>query len=170
MSEIKDYQHLFLGSEVKALDGGTMMYYLCGIDRDGTPIFKTQQGGYVTYLSNWKLVLRPLSDMTEEEALKICSIVSPTIFGDYRYKKWTVSKDRDWDYSQKYYDVKREGDSHSFTVDCIDGDVLLYDDNTYIDAPFMNFNYKFEYLKMHFDLFGLIDAGLAIDKTKINLL
>jgi hypothetical protein len=111
---IKDYLHLHLGCEVKAMDGGTMMYYFCGIDRDGTPIFKTQQGGYVTYLSNWKLVLRPLSDMTEEEILAICKFVSPNVFGDYRYKKWKVVKHGLWSDSNKSYDVIREGDSGAY--------------------------------------------------------
>ena len=154
--DIKDYLHLYLGCMVQhpALSNPrelTASWMVSLIDK-GIEV---------------KPILRPLSDMTEEECLRLCEFTSPTIFGDFRYKKWKVIKEREWDETQKNYAVKREGDEHSFTIDCIDGDIFLWCDDEYIDAPYMNFNYRFELLKMEFDLFGLIDEGLAIDKTKL---
>lgn len=169
--KLEDYLHLYPGCELRSSTGSVrLMSVIAEIPpctNWGIAVLNGNQS-YTTKLGDYKPVLRPLSDMKEEEVLKICSIVSPTIFGDFRYNKWKVTIEREWDSTQKNYTVVREGDSHSFEVDCIDGDIFLWEDHQYIDAPYMDFNYKFEYLKMGFDLFGLIDAGLAVDKTTLN--
>jgi hypothetical protein len=171
MKQIKDYLQLYLGCDC-SVQGEEEVKKITGISYDDTQriwwaYFENQENGYAI-IDDVAPILRPLSDMTEDEALKLCSIVSPTIFGDFRYKKWIVTKEREWDSTQKNYTVKREGDDHSFEVDCLDGDILLWEDNKMIDSPYMDFNYRFEYLKMGFDIFGLIESGLAIDATKLK--
>ncbi len=180
--KLEDYLHLYLGCEVQFVFETRSEYphlkhdlrigQMVGIKKNGyakrVEIIMDNGTFHDVAFEEAKLVLRPLSDIKEEEVLKMCSIVSPTIFGDFRYNKWKVAIEREWDSAQKNYTVVREGDSHSFEVDCIDGDIFLWDEHQYIDAPYMNFNYKFEYLKKGFDIFGLIEAGLAVDKTTLT--
>jgi len=179
--KLEDYLHFYLPVKVELNNGGSKVYNRIAVavgNMDNEYRYVTlRMGEGIKAFTNSilfsepnriKPILRPLSDMTEDECLKLCSIVSPTIFGDFRYKKWAVSIERIWDSTQKNYTVKREGDSHSFEVDCIDGDILLWDDGQMIDSPYMNFNYRFEYLKMGFDIFGLIEDNLAVNACKLK--
>lgn len=114
-----------------------------------------------------KPILRPLSDMTEDEILEVCKLFSPTAWGEYRFKKWVAKKDPKSNDSWIYYDVTNENSTYSFTVDLIDGDIMLYDDDDYEPIHVDN-NYRFWYVRNGFDIFGLIGSGLAIDKTTYN--
>lgn len=116
---IKDCLHLYLGCEIN--------YHLYS---DGEGYMANLTG---TMIDNWesynqfkpaKLILRPLSDMTEEEGKEVC-----------RYTR----------------------DAQAFVKF-----------NTAIGKEAINATTMVYLLSKHFDLFGLIDAGLAIDKTKIK--
>jgi len=173
MKELKKYLHLYLGCQLLVLKTNDIVSF---DDLDGGqtwPIW-TRDKKYCSpkgccangfRFSEIKPILRPLSDMTEKEALEVCKLASPTAWGDYRFKKWTATLDPKSNNSWKAYDVKNENSPYSFIVDMIDGDITLWDEGDY-ENSLLNQNYRFWYLTKHFDLFGLIEAGLAIDQTK----
>lgn len=113
--KLSDYLHLYLGCEAKSSEG-TMTYKLSSIDVKGRCMFYDGHGNDMWLGNDFKLILRPLSDMTEEE------------------REIAVGE------------IKRSGS----------GSVLQ-------SQSWESMRYL---LSKHFDLFGLIDAGIAIDKTK----
>jgi hypothetical protein len=118
---IKDYLHLYLGCSIYYPEANEYSEVSWTTLLDVWSVERKEE----YYIPSYKLVLRPLSDMTEDERKEIDKV-------------------------RRYY-----------------SDTIL------IPAPvFGSFQeampYVFYYLlSMHFDLFGLIEAGLAIDKTKI---
>lgn len=113
--ELKDYLHFYIGTEIECTDkdcSSDMQYY--GMKRTISALLLDK------YLNGkWKPVLRPLTDMSNDESIEL---------GYSRPKDWLI-------------DHKDFGELHSAKT-------FVY------------------LLKQGFDLFGLIDAGLAIDKTK----
>ena len=108
---IKDYLHLYLG---------------CYWSNGKHSVLLSPHNMYDGTYSDFKLVLRPLSDMTDGERRDYLDIKQP--------------------YSG--FDVLHANGSHDYT-EWING-------------------FKFQFLLYRrFDLFGLIEAGLAIDKTKV---
>ncbi len=107
---IKDYISLYIGCELQTPDciGINMgLYYADEIGYfNGVNVRYPEGKVYVQNYNQIKLILRPLSDMTEEEKKDIMNLNEMGIYEKVRY-----------------------------------------------------------WLSKHFDLFGLIDAGLAIDKT-----
>lgn len=112
-----------------------------------------------------KPLLFPLSTMTREQMYAMCKLYSPEIWGDYRYNKWKrhrdpKSNDKDW----IMYEIRRSVDkSFEFNVDLIDGQIKLWEDQHIMTV--YNQNYRFEYLRMRFDIFDLIENKKAIDAT-----
>lgn len=130
--ELKDYLPCFIGCE--AMYGGygdpERKVVILGVSlKDGVQ-FQFWDNGEVDIdpSFDWfKLLLRPLSDMTEEEAIE-CGNLDYDFSGEPDLNKWT------W----KDFDT-------------------------------LNSSSQFQYLlSKHFDLFGLIEAGLAIDKTTLK--
>ena len=129
MKDIKDYLHLYLGCEVmchyeeRSKKGdydfkGTFE----GIDCGQYQVFHGQKKAFLVHkynAKNIKPILRPLSDMTENEAKELAEIKRSPSAGK------TVTRTE------------------------------LYAATTHY------------LLSKHFDLFGLIESGLAIDKTKL---
>jgi hypothetical protein len=124
---LKDYLHLYLGCEVEFglnlnnLRRGTFIGFVDYNRIDARIAFRAGPEGRVNVFL-LKPILRPLSDLTEEEMKEVCRFT------------------RD---AQAY----KEFDS-AVGKESINAEVALY------------------LLSKHFDLFGLIDAGLALDKTK----
>lgn len=117
MKELKDYLHLYLGCEI---DVSGQREILDSVAKSGQieTLFRGHLRNYRD-LSDEDIapILRPLSDMTEEEEGKIkCS-------------NWTGMQHGEWEY----------------TIE----------------------SFRF-LLSKHFDLFGLIESGLAIDKTTLK--
>lgn len=139
--DIKDYLHLYLGCEVQLRHNGTFVpdpyeptCYLSRItdgrmDSVGVRYDGSEEIIY-PFTADIKPILRPLSDMTEEEARQLC----PN--GEEPFLKYLSEKD-EW-YTNRI---------HFYTA--------------YSEC------YRF-LLSRGFDLFGLIDSGLAIDATKIQ--
>jgi len=121
--EIKDYLHLYLGCEVMLPDGFINKMVISSDDTH------KEISLWLAILTKCKLILRPLSDMTQEEAIEVWRLCHPT------------------DIQTKAYQV----------IDYYRHNINFYES---IEWLFL--------LSKHFDLFGLIEAGLAIDKTKIN--
>lgn len=128
--DIKDYLHLYLGCKVLLPDGSKdildyveidqdIFWYSKGTDHDDKPVSPC--------IEDIKLILRPLSDMTEEELQECGNMI-------YDFSDDPELNNHQW----KDFEIG--------------------------SAP-EQFHWL---LSKHFDLFGLIDAGLAIDKTTLN--
>lgn len=127
---IKDYLHLYIGCNIAIAEErfNSPGLRLIGISDLGCQVRdESIKLSFYVNLEDCKLVLRPLSDMTEEEARELC----PN--GEYPFLKYLSEKD-EW-YTNRI---------HFYTA--------------YSEC------YRF-LLSRGFDLFGLIDAGLAIDVT-----
>lgn len=116
MKQLKEYLHLYLGCEI-----------MNGIDDKIRVLKSSNLDTYIyTKVGNPKILLRPLSDMTEEEKEQIgfsaFEILRKNEFGDKVLPARNISAM--WAAKQTAYLLSR-----------------------------------------HFDLFGLIESGLAIDKT-----
>ena len=130
-TEFKDVAHLYLGVEVVNTIG-KHMGKIVSVSIDGTatinPLdeFKPR----VIILNSLKPILRPLSDMSEEEENDIAF----DMFGDW----------------------------HKHVTNAIkSGKKYVFDYRVYPEL----FLYL---LSKHFDLFGLIESGEAIDKAKLS--
>lgn len=165
MTKFKDVAHLYLGCEVaidyepiKYPNNGMLIDCVTSVSGDG---IGTSNGEFVSF-DKAKPLLRPLDSMTKEEVLTICKLACESVYGDYRFSKWSVERSP---HELCHWDVNNKRSLYSFTVSSIDGDVLLYDGED-IDPVYIDSNYRFWYLKQGFDLFSLIPNGEAIDKTK----
>ena len=130
--KLKDYLHLYLGCDciadgitfklngVQLTDTGTLAY-------DGTMIDFINQCWWVEN-ADFKMILRSLESMTEEEALECWKLTHRMENELIQINGWQVVD---------YY--RRE--------------------TNFYEA--VEFHYL---LSKHFDLFGLIDAGIAIEK------
>lgn len=119
MKDIKDYLHLYLGCEI----------YDSYNDRTGILKGITKDSVLIDHKTSWRLdfdevkpILRPLSDMTEEEKIE---------------------------YGETFKEVKP----------FFGGDSVYFESHETVRWL----------LSKHFDLFGLIEAGLAIDGTKMKV-
>lgn len=132
MKELKDYLPFYLGCEVFGTynDASGSRGYLTGVINGGTECeiqffledgFNVEEEPYFNNAEEIKPLLRPLSDMTEDERER---------FG--------------W---QDESEFRYLSDAHQVMK------------NYYYGWQFIDL------LKLHFDLFGLIESGLAIDKT-----
>lgn len=150
--DIKDYLHLYLGCECQAdenvfklagvelTDTGTLAY-------DGTMINGIHQCWWVENC-DFKLMLRPLLNMSDEERREF--IMCSNDWNKYYKELGFISKSPEGlahtcKYKRGVHDITRIQSLENF-----DSNQFLY------------------LLSKHFDLFGLIEAGLAIDKTKLN--
>lgn len=123
---------------------------------------------------NWRLSLRLLSSLTDEEILELCKFVEPEEFGDYRYKSWKIERKKD--NLTHYACVTMEGNSFEYKIDLIDGDINLYNGGD--QQMCVKTHYKQWYFQNGFAVplfFGLghwadgknaIELNIAIDKTK----
>ena len=149
--DIKDYLHLYLGCDTLPTYA-TETRRLISVNVDnGNSLLEDKQFNSCTYAINeFKLLLRPLSDMSEEELKEVKHIMLE--YQNLRFK--CDEKDR-----IKYTNV--------FIYDIIDEDG--YHHSTMISSP-ENLPAKVvPWMCRHgFDIFDLCRAGLAIDKTKMK--
>lgn len=116
MKDIKDYLHLYLGCKIMCVVGSADNEYNGQIENNSALLLDKHSNG------NWKLILRPLLDMSEEEH-------------------------EAYDTHYMALEHLREEDHH-----------LLCDAE--IQAEMTRW-----LISLGIDMFGLIEAGLAIDKT-----
>lgn len=130
MKDIKDYLHLYLGCNVMTGKLGKLV----SVGTDGMSIIRYPDGdprGNVIFSEHVKPILRPLSDITEEESIEVNNEGS---------KGWQLINPTD---STKPQDL------HSGVV----------------HRQAFELRYL---LSKGFDLFGLIDSGLAISSESIQ--
>lgn len=150
VKEIKDYLHLYLGCEVMDLYSNRINV-LTGVDNDHELPVKTlwqNKGRWALPYSEIKPILRRLSSMTEEELKIICGwplqahrevtgFRTTAKFAEISYRWPDSNMEHGWAYSSTaLYFSKEEWTPEQF----------LY------------------LLSNGFDLFGLIDSGLAMEK------
>lgn len=163
--EIKDYLHLYLGCECVTDDGRTGWFAgfdICEKDYSIVMItvrFPGEEEDWSVLNDNdecdrIKLVLRPLSDMTEEEAAHIGQLV----YGKPDSVKWRI------EHKNGYLKIYRKHYQKAITIDYASADLDFYDGDE-LDTSLRQIEIFQYLLSKSFDLFGLIDAGLAIDKT-----
>jgi hypothetical protein len=147
---MKDYLHFYIGQDVDVLrkypNGDSQVLKLI---LDAYTYMNIVDGSFKD--SEVKLLLRPLSDMSEEEAVEMCKINTP----EYRWdciEIFDISGECIW-----YMDGSRsQGDGFDEA-----NDLYIY---------FEHLNAKeFAYLlSKGFDVFGLKEKGLAIYKTDVK--
>lgn len=127
MIKIEDYLHLYIGCEVLCPENNEK-YTLTGVDGNTVYLMHTE-GGAETIMEYIKLLLRPLSDMTEDE-MEYMGITLKQGTMNIQYMR----------YSNKFGDYEYTPSAEAFRW----------------------------MLSKGFDLFGLIESGLAIEKTKVS--
>ncbi len=174
MKELKDYLHLYLGCE--CLLEHKVRVTLNGFENNHPVVLnkKDWQSARVNQMDLIKPILRPLSDMTDNEIDELASVLLGK--ETHCFHKWR-SEDgdciiADWK-KEKPFD--KEFDTLTMGM-LISGDFSIKHKWDYsnkkgtatTNEPLWNSHLITKYLlSKHFDLFGLIDAGLAIDKSKL---
>lgn len=161
---IKDFLHLYLGCEVenypyKKYEGietqpKRMIGLLVGVIGEyahiqNKDVFGKDWDIIKEPIADVKPLLRPLSSMTEEEAIELVKLSEWESYGDHphirNYKTYKNNFDHlvvSWGEGLREKNIP---------------------ENKKVFAP-----NEFQFLlSKHFDLFNLIESGLAIDKTKI---
>jgi hypothetical protein len=155
---IKDYLHLYLGCEIyifppKTATNGWLKTQVERIEDLGWKYILSIENINKTIKDGYCPILRPLSDMTEEERIWwFNNMRKPNETLDESV--WTTELNGEpceahWSLWCK---EKLFGCRHAYVIDIqhhVKPDEFIW------------------LLSKHFDLFGLIEAGLAIDKTKI---
>lgn len=157
-TQLKDVIHFYLGAKTKGVDGG-MIYTLSGIDRKGNAMFYDGFGNEIWLSPGWKLLLRRLESMTEEENKEL---LIKRFYGNEDILLQTVD-------TFKFYpdEAKRRikrGRGVAFT---------LLKGSKHVMTGTLIYNQlspaQFQYLLSRgFDLFSLIESGQAIDATTLN--
>lgn len=170
--KLKDYLHYYLYGKIYEVGVGTCQ--LIGIG-DCYYTIKTKQGTLLTLSdrANIKLVLHRLEDMTEEEMVGLFQSMVPDDMEDKPTNdEYTINVFRG-DGGNLVDESVAVGAEYSCR--CYEGQLTIKkcgticaydeagDEEEIVNAP-RAFHYL---LTHHFDLFGLIDAGLAVDGGKL---
>lgn len=181
MKKIEDYLHFYLGCEVKT-DTGKLTLTGIHIDKWSRIEKAVVLNGNVTHTIAFeyiKPILRQLSDMTEEEANLFAWLC---LDSEHHLDDETkVSRDEiDTDLHKNDNATMLDGDIEIYIeVSCRcyegavvirkDGSITLWNNEDEADERIDGMAFKIKYLlSKHFDLFGLIEFGLAIDKTTLK--
>lgn len=156
--KIQDYLHFYLGQQVLINSmGEDVVCDLITVSRDGGAFASgtTKRGQKLNahgMLEGAKLLLRPLSDMTEEEAIELVKVREWKSYGPHpRERKYETYKNA---FGQIVVQWGHEGDLRSKNVP--QTKESFYPE----ELPFL--------LSRGFDLFNLIPDGLAINKTTLQ--
>lgn len=163
--KLKDYLHLYFGCEVSYLGEVWFMGAIHIFPENPNSIggINIWNKGIVEQVqcSEIKPILRPLSDMTKEERKELWKLVFNREFGvngniQLRDHLPTPSGRTRWVLMSG---VERLG--------------IQFDGKVWYDSDLQHWNFSQHevtrwLLSKHFDLFGLIESGLAIDKTTLN--
>ncbi len=182
--KIEDYAPFYLGCKVKSFWGSTIEIVtlkgvigevlIYGFDREDFEITHSYRPSGNKSKRKDKLILRPLSDMTEEEVKEVLLMIldSPIhLDKDERVTKEEInacinSIEPDDNAFVVYFSL-RCADMHLY-ISNHSGLIRLYDEDS-IEQYFEFHPELVRYLlSKSFDLFGLIDSGIAIDKTTLK--
>lgn len=171
---IKDYIHYYIGCDV-IYNKRRWSLFMYDVWNNEAHIDITDDSGRVeiTDVGDVKPILRRLEDMTEEDMIGLLQSMVPVDMED-------KPSDDDYDLEMFYNDDGLMVDSDiiigaNYTCICFNGQiairecgsVIMFDEKD-MQRP-VNIPQAFHYLlKQGFDLFGLIDAGVALDAKHIN--
>ena len=162
--KLKDYIHYYYGCEFIA---NGMRYTIDRIDR---LIKGTRQNPFGREVWNdfephkIKLVLRRLEDLTEEEAKQLAMIYSGA-----KSVERTKGVANNWHYYFCYFGENEEGELLIIAADGCAWYAHYFDKDQPGHRNIVNEHKAFHYLlQQGFGLFGLIDAGLAVDGKGLN--
>lgn len=117
-----------------------------------------------------KPILRPLSDLTKEiecNGKKVMPILEIAKVSD-SYYNWKF--DNNSLFHKSVFCNHENGTTYRFLINT--NGKIFYSINTTVDGCFMQTNnphlVMMKIFEMHFDVFGLIDAGLAININKLD--
>lgn len=149
--ELKDVLHFYIGCELYSEGTKSPIGTLYGLTNHGKNIhIKVSGVDYYPQNVGYKPILRPLSDMTEEEAIELVKLSEWSQYGTHplirEYRTFRNS------FGQI---VVSWGESHREKNVPVDKTVFRPQEFLYL-------------LKQGFDLFSLIESGQAINKTKLN--
>lgn len=153
MKDIKSYIHLYIGCRAKTTGGKYGKIVSASVDGTAIIVYDNEDPrGFVISIAALKLILRPLSEMSDAEAVDLCEIVTDqSRHGDIELMG-AITDRHIW-----YIDGSRDqGDGFDEVRD-------LY---VYFDEMKPE---QIRYcLSKGFDLFGLKEAGLAVYETEIK--
>jgi hypothetical protein len=173
MKKIEDYLHLYLGCDVNVTGEGKYngVYTLEKIITCGFGVIITKPPMKVSFKmqhDKHKLILRPLSDMTEEELRIVLNFMEThfskdsKLYSRIRERVEFTSKEI-W---AQWYCIKENGEKDIVANLSHDIDGLsIFGGNNYYRCYLKTIPFL---ISKGFDLFGLIESGLAIDKTTLE--
>jgi len=159
--ELKDVLHLYLGckvlleSEMYSENGNPdkIIERLAGIDKDGN----CEGDSYVLYEGDFKLILRPLSSMTEEEALHCIGIAYESV---YTHKPEFIRVEM-VDSNQEAAAIICEEPGWKYGFSVTKNGIDFSANGSFLHIP--QFEITAYLLSKGFDLFNLIPSNQAIE-------
>lgn len=196
--QLKDYLHLYLGCECIIGDKKGKLTAMQSKPFDQA-VFRSDEDsrmGHLVSVDKIKPILRPLSDMTDKEWLHIFSLARGIVIQDdsiYKIEKHSnnevcirislaqfllscqehhnadVRVPKGVSFRLKYFYTSNSLEVTEVGINEAKNEFTPMTDEW--DNFCFNQSEIFIYLlSKHFDLFGLIEAGLAIDKTKVAVI
>lgn len=178
--KIQDFLHYYLGSQIQVEYGfpedkkiGILTGFRAGAGWEiwphKEPFVKVPVGNRVVPAivrdELVKPILRNLTDITDDEAITVCELYNPLPFEGHRKKNWQVDRSSVNEYQYLY--LKNERNDFSFNIDCKEWSLEMYNKNELCETH--NIMKSTHYLLMQgFDLFGLLESELAINKTTLK--
>ena len=173
MKELKDFLHLYLGCQMKHENGKvvTLVGYIRPTDKC---IYKEANRMWnEEHTEDLQPILRPLSDMKAEDMIGLLMSTVPADMED-------APEADEWDVNMFYNDGGGMVDGNcavgaDFSCRChvgqiainLDGSINYYGEDGELERS-PNHPQAFLYLlSKGFDLFGLLDSGIAISKEKL---
>jgi hypothetical protein len=162
MKDIKDHLHLYLGCDVarEHVESRSKKFFEYGrlVGASNSEVEKGKTVAIIDvgldhfhewYIEETKPILRPLSDMTEQEAWEFVGGKSDHLYDDLKIDK-----------------IDKTGISISYVINA--GDEGSFPQSHKFDFFALGPEQFKHLLSRGFDLFNLIPEGLAIDKTTIK--
>ncbi len=159
MKKLSDYLHLYLGCKCISSEG-SMTYTLWEVNKGKySTLHKDEHGNEIDLMGDFKLVLRPLSSMTPSEAQELYKVS--------RYSK-EMSSIKQVELVENVKGYQPNIVKISWGGPTGSGGYGVGQDIMYLNK--LESEQHHWLLSKHFDLFGLIEAGLAIDANlKISI-
>lgn len=158
----KDVAHLYKNLLVHIKDGGICRLNYVSQNLASVSDPNAIDVGMYLDINEITPIFLPLSSLTKEQAIELCSIHSAAPFSGHRLKRWELSPLSE----QLFFRLTNERNIHAFTIDATNGDVMAYMDDE-LEATDNTGIMTFYLTSQYFDLFNLIKTGQAIDATTL---
>lgn len=178
--KIQDYLHFYIGSQIKIEYGfpdekkiGLLTGFRAGAGWEIWPHeeawIRVPKGERVIPAivrpDLVKPILRNLADITDEEMIAVCEFYNPLPFQVGKRANWVVDRTCTGEY--QYIGLKNDRNDFSFNMDCKYWALEMYNKQEQCEAQCQMKSIQY-LLSKGFDLFELIESGLAINKTTLK--